>query len=125
MLFCPAIAALHPRLCPDVAVLGSRIKFRPADSIQIGLQGTGHHLMFFIHTSVGPQPGGLEVCSLEIKWERQQKAGMLQDLVLGEISHLEQELSSHFVNIESRRHVITPYPQGILLQDKIHHGFAT
>lgn len=51
---------------------------------------------------------------------------MLQDLLLGEISHLEQELSSHFVNIESRRHVITPSPQqGILLQDKIHHGFAT
>lgn len=55
--------------------------------------------MLFLQTSTDLQARGVIECDVNIEWQRKQKARMLQDLVCEEISHLEQEFCSHFVNM--------------------------
>lgn len=38
---------------------------------------------------------------------KEAEAGTLQDLVLGEINHMEQEFSSCFVNMQTSSHVLS------------------
>lgn len=38
---------------------------------------------------------------------KEAEAGTLQDLVLGEINHVEQEFSSYFVNMQTSSHVLS------------------
>jgi len=55
--------------------------------------------MLFLQTSMGLEARGVIECDMNIEWQRKQKARMLQGLVCEEISHLEQEFCSHFVNM--------------------------
>lgn len=113
LFFYCAITALHARhwKCPLLEVLVSRINFRAPDSIKRRVRELllhmGHQAMLSLHTTVGPQPGGVKINNGKIKWQRETEAGTLPDLVLGEINHPEQEFSSCFVNRQTSSHVLS------------------
>lgn len=104
LFFYCTITALHARHCQHLEVLVSRIKFRAADCIQRGVRelllGTGHQAMLSLHTTVGPQPGGVKISNSKSKWQRKQKLGPCKIWYLEKKKHVEQEFSSYVVNMQ-------------------------